>query len=711
MPDGARPLGLHCRVLATTNRRIHARLGSSARILWSIVGRHDIQIDRLRDVSSSGARVSTESVAKAGEEIRFDLLDDEGGRIATGLARVAWVDAAKGMGIAFLALGIDAELIAALASPAPPAQQRPPALPGQVGGPPPMPGEHLHAALADEDDIGEVDETAPQIEPLAVRRTGTIIGIDLGTTNTCASYVVDGKPKVIPGRTGSNTIPSMIMFNPDGTFHVGQRAADRQILHPLRTVYGSKRLVGRTFRAQLASELQEHFAYPLAEAEDQRFGVRIDDAVISMDTIAARILAEVRSTAEAHLGVPVEAAVITVPAYFSEVQREAVRRAAGEAKLVVHRIVNEPTAAAVAYGHKQTQASRVAVWDFGGGTFDFSVVDLGAEQLEVLATGGDNFVGGSDFDDLIASHLLVEFQRAESLDLDPTPQQIVRLREAAELAKRALSVQTEYLVELPEFTRDPIRTLSVEITRERFEQITATLILRTVTIATEVMRAASMTPADIQDVVLVGGSTRIPAVQRAVQELFGRRPSKRINPDEAVALGAALLAEEIGSSTAPTLIDILPMSVGHASAGLRFVPIVARNARLPAQREVTIDADHLGAVAMPIFQGESADVTRNEYLCSAVVEDRALADGGRVTFRMSFDEHCVMAIDARDARTGRALATRLDRTRSLDEILKALGAVAPAAGTAPVAVEPDPWKLPPSRLGKVLGKLFNLFGR
>lgn len=697
--------------MGNPNRRIHPRLGSSVRILWSIVGRHDIQIDRLRDVSASGARVSTESVAKAGEEIRFDLLDDEGDRIATGLARVAWVDAAKGMGIAFLALGVDAQLVAALGSPVEPTQRRPPALPGQVGGPPPLPGEHLHAAIADESDIGDVDETAPQIEPLAVRRTGIIIGIDLGTTNTCASYVLDGKPKVIPGRTGSNTIPSMIMFNPDGTFHVGQRAADRQILHPLRTVYGSKRLVGRTYRAQLASELQEHFAYPLAEAEGQRFGVRIDDAVISMDTIAARILAEVRSTAEAHLGVLVEAAVITVPAYFSEVQREAVRRAASEAKLVVHRIVNEPTAAAVAYGHKQTQASRVAVWDFGGGTFDFSVVDLSAEQLEVLATGGDNFVGGSDFDDLIASHLLVEFQRTESLDLEPSPQQIVRLREAAELAKRALSVQTEYLVELPEFTRDPTRALRVEITRDRFEEITATLILRTVTIATEVMRAASIAPSDIQDVVLVGGTTRIPAVQRAVHELFGRRPSKRINPDEAVALGAALLAEEIGSGSAPTLIDILPMSVGHGAAGHRFVPIVARNGRLPMQREVTIDADLLGTVSMPIFQGESADITRNEYLCSAIVEDDALKDSGRVTFRLSFDEHCVMAVEARDARTGRALATRLDRTRSLEDILKELGAVAPPVGTTPLAVEPDPWKLPPSRLGKVLGKLFDLFGR
>jgi molecular chaperone DnaK len=700
----------------TVDRRIHPRLRASARILWSVVGEHDIQIDRLRDVSASGALVATESLAWAGAEIRFDLLDDLGERFASGLAKVAWVDPARGMGISFLALGIDPGLIAALASSSQEPRPGPPALPGKVGGPPPLPGEHLVAARVAKHEVAievdaDVDDLAPQIEPLAVRRTGIIIGIDLGTTNTCASYVVDGQPKIIPGRTGSNTIPSMITFDPDGTYYVGQRAADRQILYPLRTVYGSKRLVGRTYRAELAADLQQHFAYPLAEAEEQRFGARIGDRVISMDTIAARILEEVRSTAEAHLGVPVEAAVITVPAYFSEVQREAVRRAAREAKLVVHRIVNEPTAAAVAYGHKQSQRARVAVWDFGGGTFDFSVVDLSAGQLEVLATGGDNFVGGSDFDDLVASYLLVEFQREHGIDLDPDSQQIARLREAAEVAKRALSVQTEYTVELPEFTRAPKRALRVEITRQGFDELTSTLVSRTVAIAMEVMAARSLAPEHIDDVLLVGGSTRIPAVQKAVADLFKRRPSKRINPDEAVSLGAALLADQIGSSDTPVLLDILPMSVGHALSSRRFLPIVARNTRLPMHAEVTLDADLLGSVSMPIFQGESADVTRNEYLCSAIVEDRSLQDNGRVTLRMSFDEHCVMSVDARDARTGRALATRLDRKRSLQEILKELGQSTSSVAAKPLAVERDPWHLPESRLGKVLGKLFNIFGR
>jgi molecular chaperone DnaK len=475
-----------------SERRKHPRLESDARVLWSVVGEHDLQIDRLRDVSAGGAQIATESVVKVGEEIRFDLLDDDGERFGSGLGRATRIDPGRGIGMSFLAVGIDEALLATLATPEK-AKRRPPPLPGSVGGPPPMPGEHLVEPARDPSDGAE--DVEPQVEPLMVRNTGIIIGIDLGTTNTCAAYVVDGKPRIIPGRTGTSTIPSMITFDQDGTFHVGQRAADRQVLFPLRTVYGSKRLVGRTYRAELAAELQQHFAYPLAEAEGQRFGVRIDDKVISMDTIAARVLREVRSTAEAHLGVPVEAAVITVPAYFTEVQRDAVRRAAREAKLEVHRIVNEPTAAAVAYGHRQGQTrARVAVWDFGGGTFDFSVVDVTRGKIEVVATGGDNFVGGSDFDDLLASHMLVEFQRENALDVDPTPQQIARLREAAELAKRALSVQTEYTVELPELTREPRRDLRIEVTRAQFDAMTAALVQRTVAIASEVLSSIGIAP-------------------------------------------------------------------------------------------------------------------------------------------------------------------------------------------------------------------------
>jgi molecular chaperone DnaK len=698
-------------------RRAHPRSPSFTRILWSVVGRSDLQIDRLRDVSITGALVATDAVARLGEEIRFDLLDDAGEKLATGLARVVWVTPRKGMGISFLALGIDPALVASVAdrerSSASPSGGRPPPIPGGKVNAPPLPGEHLQSmgappssAKAAPGPAAAEDDILPEIEPLAVRKTRIVIGIDLGTTNTCASYVHEGRPRIIPGRTGTNTIPSMITFDPDGKHHVGQRAADRQVLHPKRTIYGSKRLIGRTYRREVAAELQKHFAYPLAEADGQRFGVDLDDRVVSMDRIAALVLGEVKSSAEAHLGASVEAAVITVPAYFSEAQREAVRRAAKEADLVVHRIVNEPTAAAVAYGHKQAKKSRVAVWDFGGGTFDFSVVDVSDGRLEVVTTGGDNFVGGADFDDILASHIIGEFQIGEGAAGDPDPQQIARLREAAELAKRALSVQTEYLVELHDFVRAPgaPRKLTVEVTRARFEELTLPLVARTVAIATEVLAAAGIGPADVEDVILVGGSTRIPAVQRAVETLFGRRPSKRINPDEAVALGAALLADEIGSGAAPELLDVLPMSVGYGAPGGKFTPIVARNSRLPAESTVTVEADLLGTAMLPIFQGESAEAQSDEYICTALVEDASLRDKGRVTYRLSFDEHCVMAVDARDAKTNRPYAVTLERSRPVDEVLRELGTYAgPKAAPS--------WRPPESSLGRVFGKLFKVFGR
>jgi molecular chaperone DnaK len=691
------------------DRRKHPRLQSTVRIAWSVIGSQGLQIDRLRDVSAGGARVATQSVAKCGEEIRFDLLDDDGERFAAGLARVTWTDPSNGMGIAFLALGVEGSLVQRLAEttrePAPAPREEPAPAQGPRRGPPPLRPERAAPPPLDARAEPEDDAFAPQVEPLAVRRTGVIIGIDLGTTNTCASYVADGRPKIIPGRTGTNTIPSMVTFDPDGTAHVGQRAADRHVLYPLRTVYGSKRLVGRTYRAETAAQLQQHFAYPLGEAEGQRYGVRVDDRVVSMDRIAALVLEEVRSTAEEHLGTKVEAAVISVPAYFSEVQRDAVRRAARDAKLAVHRIVNEPTAAAVAYGHKQgQQRARVAVWDFGGGTFDFSIVDVDGGRIEVLATGGDNFVGGQDFDDLIAGYVLGEFQRAEGLDVDPDPQQIARLREAAEIAKRALSVQTECFVDIPEFTRDPKRHVHVEVTRDAFAVMAGRLIERTLAIATEVMESIGIGPADVDDVILVGGTTRIPAVQRAVEHLFGRRPSKRINPDEAVAHGAALLADEIGTTDAPVLLDILPMSVGFGEPGLRFAPIATRHMRLPATREVRVAADFLGTVTLHLFQGESPDVSQDEYLCTATVEDLSLRDKGRVALRLAFDEMCVMSVDACDVRTGGPLPVKLDRARPLEDILRELGKY-----EGPKVEEP--WQQPVSRLGTVLGKLPGLLRR
>lgn len=659
----------------TEERRRASRLSTSARILWRAEGDDFLQLDRVRDVSESGAFVVTDAVPAEGAVLDVELHDEAGTTLASGRARVVRV-APDGVGIAFVDLTVDASKVS---------ETMPPPMP------PPLPSKPPAV---------EQEWRAPELEPLSVPRPeGVVIGIDLGTTNTCASYVVDGRPVIIPGRTGGNTIPSMVSFDADGRIHVGQRAADRQILHPRRTVYGSKRLIGRTWQEDVAADAQGHFAFPLAEAEGQRFGIDLGDRVVSMDAIAAQVLRDVRSTAEDFLGHRVGAAVITVPAYFSEVQREAVRRAAAMAELTVHRIVNEPTAAAVAYGHARGEESRVAVWDFGGGTFDFSVVDIRHERYEVVATGGDNFVGGGDFDDTLAGAIFERFLADAGIEeMEPSPQQVARLREVAELCKRALSVQTEFDVRLPEFSREPRRDLFVTVTREELEAWTRPLVERTLTIARGVLLSASILPEEIDDVVLVGGTTRIPAVRRAVAELFGRRPSQRINPDEAVALGAALLGHEIAGG-GPVLLDLLPMTVGHALDGRRFEPVVKRNARLPCDEVLTLTADAGGLVQLPLFQGESPDVAQDEYLCTVVVEDARLGGGERAQVRLSFDEHCVMAVDAFHERSGAPLALRLDRERPLEEILAALGAFdGPDRGAT--------WQLPETRISKVLGKLF-----
>ena len=662
-------------------RRGAPRLRSTARILWSALGSHYFQVDRLRDVSATGARIVSEAVPKVGDEIRFDLLDDVGGKMGSGLARVVRVVGGD-VGIAFLALGVDAALVNDLVTAE--AEGRsvlPPPLPPGAGGVPGMPPLPVHPpreiydASDEAEDVVDDEPVFTQIEPLVVKRDAVIIGIDLGTSNTCASIVMDGRARIIPTATGSATMPSVVHFAADGSVLVGHRAAGRQILYPLDTVYGSKRLLGRTYRKKVAQEFQPHFAYRLAQAKGQRFGARTKRGVVSMDAVATHILEDIRAAAESYLGKPIDAAVITVPAYFSEVQRDAVRRAAKNAKLPVQRVVNEPTAAAVAYGHKQEKDARIAVWDFGGGTFDISIVDVKRKELTVVATGGDAFLGGADFDQLLAEHLVAEFGRRQPGGrFEPDAQQLARVRDAAELAKRALSMQTEHTVEIPELTSSPKRDLQVEITRATFEGLTRSLVDRAVSIAKQIMSENGITAASVADVVLVGGTSRIPAVQQAVADLFGRQPSRRNNADEAVALGAGLLADEIGSDKEPALLDVLPMTVGRGLPGGKLEKIVLKNARLPAEREVSVAVESDGSATISVFQGESADVALDEYVCSAVVSDAGLAPGARVTFKLSFDEHCTMAVEARETRGGRPLPLVLDRKRAVDEVLRSLGA-------------------------------------
>ncbi|MCB9603567.1 MAG: Hsp70 family protein, partial [Sandaracinus sp.] len=633
------------------DRRRHERLPSSARVWWAPLDEDAVQLDRLRDISSSGAWIETEALAHRGTLVTFTIVADDDTELASGCARVIWADPIRGLGVEFVDLQVAPETVAAKA---------PPPLPGGAVRPPPMP------VRAD-----SVEEHAPLVTVLDTAPRGLVIGIDLGTTNTCASYLVEGKPVIIPGRTGTTTIPSIVHFDDDGEAHVGSRAASRHVLDPMRTVYGSKRLLGRTYRERLARELQTRFAYPLGEADDQHFGVRIDDFVIGMDVVATKILEDVKASAEEHLGRPVEGAIITVPAYFSEPQRDAVRRSGAAAGLTVHRLVTEPTAAAVAYGHRRDTKARIAVWDFGGGTFDMSIVDIDHDDYRVIATGGDNFLGGSDLDDILASHLWETFLRDLRLgNVDPTPQQVARLREAAERAKRSLSVEMDHDVHLRDMTTEPRRDLRVRVTRAELEQLVEPWIRRSVEVARDVLRLANLTPKDIDDVILVGGSTRVPAVRHAVESLFGRRASRRINPDEAVALGAALLTSELDDDTTPALRDVLPMTLFHTDGTGKSSPLVERNTAVPVTIRRALRADSLGVSQMPLFQGDSGDPAQDEYLGTVVVKTPTPNEALELV--LSFDGHGVMTIEAfgPDARTR---DVDLDRSRPWKDVLAEAG--------------------------------------
>lgn len=500
------------------------------------------------------------------------------------------------------------------------------------------------------------------------------IGIDLGTSNTCVSAVLDGRPQVIPTRWGTTTIPSMLSII-DGRVMVGHAAAKRSIMNPESTIYGSKRLLGRTYSADVHEEFQAYFAYPLTETDDHRFGAALPDRVVSFQEVAERLLAEVREVAEHHLGKSIDLAVVTVPAYFGETQREAVRTAAKDAGLTVGRIVNEPTAAAVAYGYQQQQPATLVVFDLGGGTFDVSVLKVEARRFEVLATGGDAFLGGIDVDDILAKYLLEEFMRAERATFEPDSQQLARLRDAAEECKRGLSMQHKFAVYLPHFATidGKPRHLQVAVEQSTLNDLTTDFCDRLVDITESVLAEQGMSPRDVDDVLLVGGGTRLPRVQERVEELFEKRASKRINPDEAVALGAALLSDESGLVD---LLDVLPIAIGYSGQGRRFTTLIGKNTSVPVSRAFTVRTTGENQVSfpMPIFQGERMDAAENEYLGTVRIEGIPEGPAGsELELTLSLDDQCLLHVAARHVASDQGLDVVLERDRSVEEVIRSLG--------------------------------------
>ena len=490
-----------------------------------------------------------------------------------------------------------------------------------------------------------------------------IIGIDLGTTNTCVAVIEGEQPVVVPTREGHNTMPSMVAKTKDGQALVGHLAKRQALTNPGRTVYGAKRLIGRRFEAPEVQSALEKLTFDCVVGPHDDIRIQLDEEeCLAVPEISARILAAAKEAAEAHIGEPVERAVVTVPAYFNDNQRQATRDAGRIAGLEVVRMINEPTAAALAYGFGKSVEQKVAVYDLGGGTFDVSVLELSEGVFEVLATAGDSFLGGEDFDERIIDWLLEGFQREHGIDLSQDRMALQRLRDAAERAKIELSSTAATEIQLPfVHTSAKAGTLHIQqkFTREVFQGLVADLIQRTLDITRSALKSAGVTPKDLGAVLLVGGMTRMVRVHDAVERFFGVTPSRGVHADEAVAVGAAIQASLLaGQSRQTLLLDVTSQDLGIGVAGGLFDVVIPRDTAIPTSttKEFTTAQDDQTLVRIVVMQGTSQRADENELLGEFLLEGLRRANRGELRIEVKFEISVdgMVSVSARDLETGHA---------------------------------------------------------
>ncbi len=505
-----------------------------------------------------------------------------------------------------------------------------------------------------------------------------IIGIDLGTTNSCVSILEGGKPKVIENSEGARTTPSIVAFSPDKEVLVGQTAKRQAVTNPENTLFAIKRLIGRRHDDPMVEKDRDMVPYRIIKAKNGDAWVKAGGKELSPQEISAKILQKMKKTAEDYLGESVTEAVITVPAYFNDSQRQATKDAGKIAGLEVKRIINEPTAAALAYGLDKKGDHKVAVYDLGGGTFDVSIIEIadvdGDQQFEVLATNGDTFLGGEDFDTKLIEHICAEFKKEQGIDLRGDQMALQRLKEAAEKAKIELSTTEQTDINLPFITADASgpKHLNMKISRARFESLVGELVERTIGPCQQALKDAGLSAAEIDSVILVGGQTRMPLVQQKVKDFFGKEPRKDVNPDEAVAIGAAIQGGVLsGSVDDVLLLDVTPLSLGIETLGGVMTKLIEKNTTIPAQASQVFSTaeDNQSAVTVHVLQGEREQAIHNKSLGQFNLEGINPAPRGipQIEVKFDIDANGILNVSAKDQVTGKEQSVVIKASSGLSE--------------------------------------------